>query len=459
MTGKTDTSVRRPVLTRTLRIWLATVFLLFALLAVNSVYLGGMTVVEAATGRILQDYYYLLMFIVHLALGLVLVPVFLVFAISHMRRAWHRPNRNAVRAGLGLFATGVALLVSGILLTRFDFLTINDPTVRSVSYWTHVVTPFIAAWLFVLHRLAGPRLRWRVAARWVMVAGAFAAVMVAVHVLTRDTPAGLNGEDWLPTLARVEGGGTIPSGHLMTDDFCAECHEDIAEQAAFGMHRFSSFNNPVYRFSVEESRAVLQDRDGSGEVARLCAVCHDQVPLFSGRFDDPAYDPDEDPGSSAGITCVGCHSVVAVNSPRGNGAYTLQDPPRYPFAHSGNAVLTWLNRQLIKAKPDYHSRTLLKPLHKTPEFCSVCHKVALPWELNHYKWLRGQDHYGSFLLSGVSGHRVDSFYYPDQAAPNCAHCHMPLVVSDDPAPRRLAGEADPNGRNRLIAAADTPEAE
>ena len=52
-------------------------------------------------------------------------------------------------------------------------------------------------------------------------------------------------------------------------------------------------------------------------------------------------------------------------------------------------------------------RTFLKPLHRSAEFCGTCHKVHLPAELNGYKWLRGQNHYDSFLLSGVSGHRVD----------------------------------------------------
>ena len=446
---------RRPVLTKNLRSWLGLVFLLFALLAVNSLYLGGVTIAEAVPGEILQDYYYLAMFVVHLALGLVLIPAFMVFAIGHMRRAWHRPNRNAVRAGLALFVTALALLISGILLTRFDVIAINDPSARSVIYWTHVATPLVAAWLFVLHRLAGPRLRWRLAGRWSVVAGAFAGVMVAIHVMTREPATGADEDTYAPALTQVAGQPAIPASHLMTDDFCAECHEDIADQAAMGMHRFSSFNNPVYRFSVEETRAFLMVRDGNVRAARLCATCHDHVPLFSGRFDDPAYDPDTDPGSQAGITCVGCHAVTAVNSPRGNGDYTLQDPPRYPFAFSDSGILRWLNRQLIKAKPAYHKETLLKPLHGSAEFCSVCHKVALPYELNHYKWLRGQDHYGSFLLSGVSGHRVDSFYYPEQAAPNCAYCHMPLVPSDDPAARRFDGADVPSVHNHLFAAANT----
>jgi len=98
-----------------------------------------------------------------------------------------------------------------------------------------------------------------------------------------------------------------------------------------------------------------------------------------------------------------------------------------------------VNRQLVKAKPAFHKKTWLKPMHRSAEFCSVCHKVALVQELNHYKWLRGQDHYDSFLQSGVSGHRVDSFYYPQRAVSRCAECHMPLTPSEDPAARDFGG--------------------
>ena len=75
-------------------------------------------------------------------------------------------------------------------------------------------------------------------------------------------------------------------------------------------------------------------------------------------------------------------------------------------------------------------------MHKTAEFCGTCHKVHLPQALNQYRWLRGQNHYDSFLLSGVSGHGVASFYYPAEAQPNCNGCHMPLLAADDFAARR-----------------------
>src|SRR5207248_641876 len=70
-------------------------------------------------------------------------------------------------------------------------------------------------------------------------------------------------------------------------------------------------------------------------------------------------------------------------------------------------------------------------LMRSPEFCSTCHKVSLPKELNAYKWLRGQNHYDSYLLSGVSGHGVQSWYYPPKATTNCSECHMPPLASND----------------------------
>jgi len=63
----------------------------------------------------------------------------------------------------------------------------------------------------------------------------------------------------------------------------------------------------------------------------------------------------------------------------------------------------------------------------------------LPEPLNDYKWLRGQDHYGSFLASGRSGHGALGWYYPEKAATSCNACHMQAVPSDDFAARDRDG--------------------
>jgi tetratricopeptide (TPR) repeat protein len=399
------------------------------------VYLSAITLLEQTSNEIYQDYFYLLMFFAHLVLGLLLTVPVIIFAIGHMRRAWSRPNRYAIRAGIALFTGLMLVLLTGLLLTRFSFLEINDPLIRRISYWIHIASPFAVAWLFVLHRLAGPPIRWRGAVRWSFVAAGFAAVMILVHVGIRIRGGEESMTKFPPSLAVLEGSETIPPEHLMTDGECKECHADIAASHETSMHRFSSFTNPAYKFSVKETREVVYKRDGSMQASRFCAACHDPVPLFSGRFDDPSYDMDNDPTAKAGITCVTCHAITKLNSVRGNGDYTIVDPPSYPFAYSKSGLLKAINHQLIRAKPEFHKKTLLQPFHRSAEFCSLCHKVHIPQALNDYRWLRGQDHYDSFLFSGVSGHRIDSFYYPEHAVDRCSNCHMALQASEDPAAR------------------------
>ncbi|MGB6846692.1 MAG: multiheme c-type cytochrome, partial [Thermoanaerobaculia bacterium] len=235
---------------------------------------------------------------------------------------------------------------------------------------------------------------------------------------------------FFPSLARTASGDFIPARVLANDAYCKECHEDSHKLWEVSAHRFSSFNNPPYLFSVRETRRVALERDGDVQASRFCAGCHDPVPFFSGKFDDPGFDDVNDPTAHAGVTCTVCHSITHLNSVRGNADFTITEPTHYPFAFSDNTVLAWINRQLVKAKPEFHKKEFLKPFHKTTEFCAGCHKVHLPEELNDYKWLRGQNHYDSFLLSGVSGHGVSSFYYPEKAEPNCNACHMPLEPSE-----------------------------
>jgi tetratricopeptide (TPR) repeat protein len=393
-----------------------------------------------------QSWFYLVMFGLHLVLGLALIGPVWVFGAIHIANAWQRPNRRAIRAGLALFALANLVFLSGLVLTRVDLsglrFELNQPAARTTAYWVHVLAPLLAAWLFVLHRLAGRRIRWRVGASWAALAAAFAGGMLVLHAQDpRDwNVAGpQSGEVYFfPSLARTSTGKFIPAEVLQNDDYCRECHTDIHESWLHSAHRASSFNNPPYLFSVQETRRVAMARDGNVRASRFCAGCHDPVPFFSGafddpRFDDPDYDLAGDPSAQAGITCSVCHSIAHINSVRGNADYTIDEPVHYPFAFSERPALRWINRQLVKAKPEFHKATFLKPLHRSSELCGTCHKVHLPPELNDYKWLRGQNHFDAFWLSGVSGYGVASFYYPAQAVPNCQGCHMPLIeVSDAP---------------------------
>ena len=438
-----------------LRKLLVAVLVLFALLIVNSIYLGAVSLLQWLRDASLEGPLYQSMFLAHLALGSAIALPAIIYAVLHLRRAIHRPNRLAIRLGLTLFAVVLLLIGSGIALTRgIPLLELHGSTARSITYWLHVAAPVAACWLFVLHRLAGPRIRWAAG-------GAIALVGIVVGLagvgLARpDAIETVHAEvDFSPSLARTATGNFIPAEALMQDDYCAQCHADIHAQWRHSAHRLASFNNPAYLFSVRNTRRVVLARDGDVSAARFCAGCHDPVPLFSGAFDDPEFDDVGDPTAHAGITCLACHAIESVESPLGNADYVIGIPQHYPFAFSDNAVLQWINRLSIKSNPELHKRSLLKPLHKTAEFCGTCHKVHLPEALNAYKWLRGQNHYDSFLLSGVSGHGAQSFYYPERAETNCNDCHMSSVPSDDFAADFDATLGEPAIRGHQFPAANT----
>jgi len=429
-------SARTEVVGPRLRRLLVFVFLLFAALTVNSLYLAGVTVTEWVTQSSLQNHFYLWMFLLHLVLGLVLIFPVLIYGLIHWRNAKSHRNRRAVKAGYALFGISMLVLVSGLTLTRgIPWVELKNPTLRTGSYWLHVTTPLIVAWLFVLHRLAGKKIQWR--SGGYVLATATLLTIVAVAVQSQDPrkwnqsgPAA--GEQYFfPSLARTTDGQFIGENALMMDAYCQECHADVHEKWAQSVHKFSSFNNPAYAFSVRKTRDFLRQRDGNVQAVRFCAGCHDPVPFFSGAMDDPSFGDHGEESAQAGITCSVCHSITHINSPRGNADFTIEEPLHYPFTFSEDDKLKWINRTLVKAKPAFHKQTFLKPLHQTSEFCGSCHKVHLPEKLNNYRWLRGQNHYDSFLLSGVSGHSVRSFYYPEKAQSNCNGCHMKPVASDD----------------------------
>ncbi len=457
-----------PAVGHRLRKLLLVVFGLFAVLGVNSVYLGGVSLLEWSSGQVYQNWLYLIMFLVHLGLGFLLIIPLLVFGITHIYNAHNRPNRRAVYVGYGLFSTALVLLISGLLLTRVEvggvLVGVLDTGLRRFFYWVHIISPIAAAWLFVLHRLAGRRIRWRVGATWAVIA---VVLGIGLLLLQRQDPRNWNvagnpsGDRYFqPSLSRTVTGNFIPARILDNDAYCQECHQDIHRSWRSSVHRLASFNNPAYFATVRETRRAVFERDGTVQAARFCAGCHDPVPFFSGEFDHPRFDsPDynlaQDPMANAGITCTSCHAITHINTPRGNADYTIEEPIHYPFTFSENKALRWINRQLVKAKPDFHKKTFLKPLHRSTEFCGTCHKVHLPKALNGYKWLRGQNHYDSFYLSGVSGIGVASFYYPEKAEANCNGCHMPLQSSSDFGARDFDGTGEAKVHNHQFPSANT----
>lgn len=460
-----DTSSPKPVVKKAigprLRIVFNVMLFLLALIGANSAYLLGVKALQWWTSQTYEDYFYICMFLMHIIVGLLVVAPFLVFGIIHMRNTKDRKIRRTVNIGYALFAVCVVILLSGLALVRIEgVLDLKHPTTRAAVYWAHVACPVVGLWLYWLHRLVGPKMRIKQGMAYAGMALAAAAVMV---LLQSQDPRQWNAvgpkegtKYFEPSLSRTSTGNFIPASTLDMNQYCLKCHEDSHNDWADSVHRFSSFNNPTYLASVAETREVSMQRDGSVQASRFCAGCHDPVPFFSGAFDDPDFDMLNHPTAKSGITCTVCHAITHVNSNVGNADFTIEEPQHYPFARSENRILQWVNNQLVKAKPSFHRKTFLKPLHKTSEFCSSCHKVHLPFALNHYKdWLRGQNHYDSWLLSGVSGHGARSFYYPPVAQTNCNECHMPQKASDDFGAQLNAETGELNIHNHMFPSANT----
>lgn len=463
--GSSEPAVRpRPAYVRAvtgrMKVLMFVVFALVAILTANSAYLGAITGLEYATQHVYQNYFYQVMFLAHLALGLVLIVPFLVFGGWHMATARTRKNKRAIRIGYALFSVAVIVLTSGVLLMRVGGFDLKQPLARSTVYWMHVAAPFVCIWLYWLHRLVGAKIQWKIGAGYALATLAGVGITVAMHSQDPrqwNVSAPQSGEKYFePSLARTATGNFIPADTLMMDSYCLKCHQDAYKGWFHSSHHFSSFNNPAYLASVRETRDVALKRDGNVQASRWCAGCHDPVPFLSGAFDDPKFDDVQHPTAQAGITCTACHAITHVNSTKGNADYVIEEPTHYPFATSENAFLQWVNQTLVNAKPSFHKKTFLKEFHKTEEFCSTCHKVHLPKELTNYKeFLRGQNHYDTYLLSGASGHGARAFYYPETAFENCSACHMPLQASNDFGAKMFPGAKSLSIHDHFFPAANT----
>jgi tetratricopeptide (TPR) repeat protein len=469
--------IYEPAVGPRLKFLLVLIFVLFALIGANSVYLVSLKVLNWWTGQELGNWFYLQMLLWHLVIGGVITVPFIVFVAAHLKAALKRPNRAAVRLGLGLMITSMLVLVTGIVMVfQRDLFSTTSPTGQLV-YWLHALLPLAVIGFYLAHRMAGPVVKWRYAGVW---GGAVAAIVVGFGLMHLQDPRqwnvkGTGDEYFQPSSARTinEKGETgthfIPEYALTNNDYCLKCHQDIYGTWFHSAHHFSSFNNLPYRQSILDMRKALdaevklvaQKREMKEDTAefkkyrakrlqatRWCAGCHDPVPFFSGKFDDDNFFRDLEvklpldgskwvdeserlqPTAHAGLTCVSCHGITHINSVKGNGDYTIQEPTPYPFQYSDSKLLQFVNEYLVKAKPDLHKRSMLKTFHRTAEFCQVCHKVSLPFDVNDYKWTRGQNHYDSWHSSGASGFGARSFYHPPNAK-KCSECHMPLIDSKD----------------------------
>lgn len=445
------------VLTPRLRVVLTCILMGFGIMVADSLYLLGLAFLDWRTGMDQETLFSIWAFLLHVVLGLLLILPIVIYGVGHMLRARHSPNRNARRVGYVLFSTALVLLVSGVLLLRIEGVPnpFDSGDARDTAWWIHVIAPLVVIWLFVAHRMVGPRIRWARGGRWafgtlVLLLGGY-VVHSSLDVRSHEGEPGIGAPG---SFAMTVGNARIPIAELTAIEGCVTCHPDAHASWSNSAHRFASFDNPVYAAAVRQTRSV------EPEMSTFCAGCHDPVLLVSGTFDDPrlddpSIDPRTIPGATAGVNCLVCHSIVDV-APAGNGSWVLDTPQRYPFHDSESAFGQWVNRQLIRARPGFHKRAMLKPgVTDSALLCGTCHKAWIPEGLNHYRWLPGQNHYDSWRLSGVSGHGVTSWRWPEYPQTDCNGCHMALIASTGMSARDRDGSGIATVHDHLFAAGNT----
>lgn len=360
------------------------------------------------------------MLLTHLVLGISIAIPFFVFAVTHAKRMIRMWNKRAKVAGLAIFTLAVLCVSTGL------FLTFRGATIPNRFVWfAHVSAVPLALVAFILHRRAHThQLQFKRLYAWGAGVAIFLGAMALAAKLEKPPKriVNTNGDTvFFPSSSETFDQGLLNGYKLAANEYCRECHPDSFHQWERSAHRFSSFNNPFYRKSVE----LMADKVGR-ERTKWCSGCHDPVVLFTGQMGAAtqakfSYDSWE---AQQGLTCMSCHSIAEIKDVRGNGSYVIEESKQYPFAFSKNPTLRAINRLLIRMEPSLHRKTFLKPFHRTPEFCSSCHKVALIPALNDYHWMRGQNHYDTWYDSGVSGRAVRSFYDPPKAKA-CRDCHLP----------------------------------
>lgn len=219
-----------------------------------------------------------------------------------------------------------------------------------------------------------------------------------------------------PSQAQASFAGFLSPSDFPPASYCGKCHQGIHAQWRESAHS-NSFREPFYIKNVQ----MLTDAKGI-EFTRHCEGCHNPVALFSGALTkgskvDRAFDDD-------GITCSVCHSIEKVQSTSGTGSYVI-GKPAVMVDKEGKPVPGRPSYYEILDHPEQHRQAVMRPFYRTPEFCSVCHKAAVPKSLNGSRWLRMFAVYDEWQNSSWAKESPLPFYKKDTVS-TCQNCHMPV---------------------------------
>ena len=229
---------------------------------------------------------------------------------------------------------------------------------------------------------------------------------------------------FLPSNATTDTGAFIDPKDFPTAAYCGHCHQAAHQQWRESVHSNSN-RVPYYLRNVN----LLAAEKGIA-FTRHCEGCHDPIALVSGALTDKS--PRTRPYDQDGVTCMTCHSIQSVDT-RGTGSYVM-GIPAVLLDENGQPIHRAVTDAEILAHLDRHSAAVMKPFYRTSEFCSACHKAALPHALNDYKWQRAISLYDEWQNASFAKQSPLPFYKKDVVS-TCETCHMqrePLGKLPDP---------------------------
>jgi tetratricopeptide (TPR) repeat protein len=228
---------------------------------------------------------------------------------------------------------------------------------------------------------------------------------------------------FLPSNATTDTGEFMDAKSFPTAKYCGHCHEQAHQEWRESAH--SNSNRPQWYLR----NVNLLKAEKGVEYSRHCEGCHDPIALLSGALTQGA--PARRPYDDDGITCSVCHSIQQVDT-RGTGSYVM-GVPAVLVDEEGKPITRAVTDGEILAHLDRHSKAVMKDFYRTSEYCSACHKAALPHQLNDYKWQRAISLYDEWQASSFAKQSPLPFYVKD-AVSTCQTCHMQRedLVGRDP---------------------------
>jgi Flp pilus assembly protein TadD len=218
---------------------------------------------------------------------------------------------------------------------------------------------------------------------------------------------------FLPSNITTDNGEFIDPKSFPTAEYCGHCHKEAHAQWRESAHSNSN-RAPWYLRNVN-----LLNAEKNISSSRHCEGCHDPVAVVAGAITEGA--PRKRPYDQDGVTCMVCHSIKSVDT-RGTASFVLAEPAVL-VDENGQPIHRAVSDAEILAHLDRHSAAVMKPFYRTSEFCSTCHKAALPKTLNDYKWQRAISLYDEWQNSSFAKESPLPFYKKDTVS-TCQTCHM-----------------------------------